>query len=137
MESESLGQHYFKGYSQLTLHTVEPIFKSTKCSGDWINAISVANVSALLSLNERYVSIALRVGADKCTSLNCLCSRILGSIVLHHFSCHRNADHFALYAELNLILKNSVVRANVPSILEPFRLSKCDGKRLDGLTLCS
>ncbi|CAI9720156.1 Hypothetical predicted protein [Octopus vulgaris] len=104
--------------------------------GVWIDAIHVANIGGLLSLDVPCVSIALRVGADVCTGLICHCGRLLNSAGLHGLSCCLNAGCFVCHTELNLILKQSLAWANIPLILEPSGLSRCDGNRPDGLTLC-
>ncbi|CAI9731678.1 Hypothetical predicted protein [Octopus vulgaris] len=85
---------------------------SLKFLGDWIDALSVANISGLLNLDKLCNSFALRVEADICGGLRCCCST-----GLHGLSCCLNAGCFAHHTELNLIIKQPLAWVNIPSVL--------------------
>ena len=53
----------------------------------------------------------------------------------HGLKCRQKASRYATHAELNSILKRSLVSADVPARLEPVDLCRNDGKRVDGMTL--
>ena len=54
---------------------------------------------------------------------------------MHHgLSCIKNAGHFPRHSAINSILKRSLIRIGLPSVLESVGLTK-DRRSLDGLTL--
>lgn len=83
-------------------------------------------VRGLFSLDELRVPIALIVEADVCTDLIYRGGRFLDSIGLHRLPYRLNVGRFTRHSEVNLILKRSLSRANISSILKPSGSSKCN-----------
>lgn len=139
MATENMEQSTIRCYFELSLSLifkVSPTFNSCKILRGLYNALLVANIGSLLSLDELRFSITLRVGADICRGLRCSCSRPVNLTGLLGLSCHLNVGHFTHHTGLNLTIKQPLTRINVLSVLELSRLSRIDEKILDGLALC-
>ena len=54
---------------------------------------------------------------------------------LHGLSCRRSVGRHPRHKQLNTIIKQSLASADIPSVLEPQRLSHSDGKRPNGMTI--
>ena len=95
-------------------------------------------LGCLLGPDELRTAVALRVGANIFggARTRCRCGKWLDIKGLHGLSCRLNAGRFARHSELNLVIKRALYKANVPCLLEPPGLSRDDGKRPDGVTLC-
>ena len=59
----------------------------------------------------------------------------MDALGLHPLSCRVSAGRFPRHAALNDVVKRSLQRAGLPSILEPTGLDRDDGKRPDGMTI--
>ena len=87
----------------------------------------------LLSPNELRIAIALRIGANIFESTECRCGTFVDRLGLHGLSCIKNAGRFPRHSAINSILKQSLTRIGLPSVLEPVGLTR--ERRSDGLTL--
>jgi hypothetical protein len=108
----------------------------TKHSGAWLKAVPSQNVGTLLTPDVLRIAIALRLGCYVCENSICRCGKRIDKLGLHGLSCRINAGRFPRHTEINSIIHKALNKANVPSILEPTGLSRQDGKRPDGLTIC-
>src|SRR5687768_13912633 len=54
---------------------------------------------------------------------------------LHYLSCKRSSGRVSRHNNINDIIWQAFIRAEVPSIKGPSGLSRSDGKRPDGMTL--
>jgi len=84
--------------------------------------------------DELRIAIALRTGANIFESTECRCGQFVDSLGLHGFSYIKNAGRFPRHSAINYILKRSLTRIGLNSVLEPVGLTK-DRKRPDGLIL--
>jgi len=75
----------------------------------------------------------LRTGANIFESTECRCGKLIDKLGLHGLSCIKNAGRFPRHSAVNSILKRSLTRVGLPSVLEPVDLTK--DRRPDGLTL--
>ena len=105
-------------------------------SADWMLAVPVSSLGTLLSPQQLQIAVALRLGTKVCQSVTCRCGCTIDEYGLHGLSCRLNAGRFPRHVELNHLLKRSLQKINIPSTLEPAGLSRRDGKRPDGITLC-
>ena len=76
----------------------------------------------------------MRTGANILESTECRCGRLVDRLGLHGLSCIVNAGRFPRYSAINSILKRSLTRIGLPSVLEPVGLTN-DRRKPDGLTL--
>lgn len=108
-----------------------------KESGAWLNAFPSTNIGTFLDNNTFRICAALRLGCKICESHICVCGSLVEENGIHGLCCPKSASaRFARHCLMNDIVHRSLSSINVPSKLEPQGLSRDDGKRPDGLTLC-
>ena len=108
---------------------------SCRESGLWLHAVPVPSLGTQLDPETLRISVALRVGAKICQQHPCRCGQRMDELGLHGLSCRYSAGRFPRHAALNDIVKRSLQRAGLPSVLEPLGLDRGDGKRPDGITI--
>ena len=111
------------------------IAAAAKHSGAWLTALPHSNLGTLLSPEELRIAVALRLGCSVCESVQCRCGSSMDRLGLHGLSCRLNAGRYSRHSSLNHLMKRTLQRLDIPSILEPRGLNRSDGKRPDGLTL--
>ena len=89
-------------------------------SGAWLNALPVSSLGKLLDSESFRVAIALRVGADVCSSHSCRCDGRMDSkgLQLHGLSCKYSAGHFPSHLAMNDVVKRALQKACLPSVLD-------------------
>ena len=65
----------------------------------------------------------------------CRCGKLVEENGHHGLSCARSAGRFSRHHNLNTLVKQALSSIKVLSILEPYGLTRTDGKRPDGITL--
>ena len=81
------------------------------------------------------VAVALRIGSRICETHSCRCGGMMDEKGHHGLSCRFSAGRHPRHAALNDIVKRGLLRAGLPSVLEPPGLDRGDGKRPDGITV--
>ena len=81
------------------------------------------------------VAISLRLGTNLCDPHICPCGTFVNSRGTHGVSCKRGSSKLTKHAFINNLIHHALVRARIPSTMEPIGLSRSNGKRPDGLTL--
>ena len=104
-------------------------------SGLWLHALPTPVLGTLLDSETFRVSIALRVGAEVCSTHTCRCGRVMDARGLHGLSCKYSAGRHPRHAALNEIVMRSLRSAGIPSILEPVGIDRDDGRRPHGITV--
>jgi len=99
----------------------------------WSEVFPIASVGNLLSPDELRIAIAQRTGASIFESTECRCGKFVDRLGLHGLSCIKNVGHFPRHSAINSILKRTLTRIGLPSVLEPVGLMK--DRRPDGLIL--
>jgi len=99
----------------------------------WSETFPIASVGNLLSPDELRIAIALRTGAKIFESTECRCGECVDRLGLHGLSCIKNTGRFPRHSAINSILKWSLTRIGLPSVLEPVGLTR--DRRPGGLTL--
>lgn len=107
----------------------------SKYSGAWLNALPVASLGTLLDDDSFRVSVGLRLGTRICAEHTCKCGYLVREFDSHGLSCKFSAGRLSRHHAVNDLIKRALGLAQVPSILEPLGISRCDGKRPDGMTL--
>ena len=79
--------------------------------------------------------MGLRFGVNLCEPHQCPGGKLVDARGTHGLSCKRGTARATRHYQLNDIVRRALVRANIPSVLEPSGLSRGDGKRPDGMTL--
>ena len=59
----------------------------------------------------------------------------MDELATHGLSCRMSAGRLSGHTAINAIVKTSLARAQIPSLLKPSGLSRLDGKRPDGVTV--
>ena len=108
---------------------------SQKESEIWLNALPVPSLGTLLDPDSFRVAIALRVGADVCIPHSCRCGGRMDSKGLHGLSCRFSAGRHPRHSAMNDVVRRALLRAGLPSVLEPLGLDRGDGSRPDGMTV--
>lgn len=106
-----------------------------KESGAWLNALPVPSLGTLLDSESFRIAIALRVGADICIPHSCRCGRMMDRKGLHGLSCRYSAGRHPRHSAMNDVVKRALLKAGLPSVLEPPGLDRGDGSRPDGITV--
>lgn len=106
-----------------------------KESGAWLNALPVPSLGTLMDSESFRVAIALRVGADVCIPHSCRCGGRMDSKGLHGLSCRYSAGRHPRHSAMNDVVKRALLKAGLPSVLEPPGLDRGDGSRPDGITV--
>ena len=102
-------------------------------SGAWLNVLPVSSLETLLDSESFRVAIALRVGTDVCIPHSCRCGGRMDSRGLHGFSCRCSAGRFPRHSAMNDEVKRALLKAGMPSVLEPPGLDRGNGSRPDGI----
>ena len=101
---------------------------------DWLHALPLATCD--LKLDEAIrIAVVLRFGVNLCELQQCPCGKLIDACGTHGLSCKRGTARTIRHHQLNGIVRRALVRANIPSVLEPSGLSRGDVKRPDGMTL--
>lgn len=108
---------------------------SQKESGAWLNALPVPSLGTLLDSESFRIAIALRVGADLCIPHSCRCGRMMDCKGLHGLSCRYSAGRHPRHSAMNDVVKRALLKAGLPSVLEPSGMDRGDGSRPDGITV--
>ena len=104
-------------------------------SGDWLHVLPISSCGLRLDDDAIRVAIGLRLGANLCDPHVCPCGTFVNSHGTHGLSCKRGSSKLTRHATINNLIHRALVRARIPSTMEPTGLSRSDGKRPDGLTL--
>ena len=132
---------YFSGYfANTSMDPSLPTIK-TQVLDEWekLAGQSVESPTGLMASKQRAWESLVVEGAwftSGCSHLcphNCShCGGRMNEDGLHGLSCHRCVWRILHCSQLSTIIKDSLVSANIPSVLEPQGLSWSDGKRPDG-----
>ena len=106
-----------------------------KESGVWLNAVPVPSLGTQLDPEVLRIALALRIGAKVCEPHPCRCGRVVDSRGLHGLSCRYSAGRHPRHSAMNDVVKRALLRAGLPSVLEPPGLDRGDGSRPDGITV--
>ena len=105
---------------------------SQKESGAWLTAPPISSLGLRMCNATIRIATSLRLGAHLCAPHDCThCGRRVDETGLHDRSTGRLPHH----NQLNTIIKQSLARANIPSVLEPQGLSRTYCKRPDGMAI--
>ena len=103
--------------------------------GDWLHVLPISSCRLRLDDDAIRVAIGLRLGANLCDPHVYPCGTFVNSRGTHCLFCKRGSSKLTRHAIINNLVHRALVRARIPSIMEPMGLSHSDGKRPDGLTL--
>ena len=81
------------------------------------------------------IAVGLLLGVNLCEPHQCPCGKLVDAGGTHGLSCKRGTARAIRHHQLNDIVRCALVRANIPSVLEPFGLSRGYGNRPDCMTL--
>ena len=101
----------------------------------WLNVVPSKNLGLKLTDQQLRISLSLRLGSKICEKHICRCGKLVEENGHHGLSCARSAGRFSRHHNLNTLVKQALSSIEVPSILEPYGLTRTDGKRPDGITL--
>ena len=100
-----------------------------------VGAVPVLSLGTQLDPEVLRIGIALRLEAKVCEEHRCRCGCNIDEKGYHPLSCRFSAGRFPHHAELNDVIRHALQRAGLPSVLEPPRLDRSDGRRPDGITV--
>ena len=81
------------------------------------------------------IACALRLGARICQPHVCTCGKEVKSDGLHGLSCQKAAGRHPRHSHINDLIKRALLSGGISSVREPLGVSRCDGKRPDGMTI--
>ena len=90
----------------------------------WLNVVPSKNLGLKLTDQQLRISLSLRLGSKICEKHTCRCGKLV-----------EENGHFSRHHKLKTLVKQALSSIKVPSILEPYGLTRTDGKRPDGITL--
>ena len=102
---------------------------------NWLHVLPISSCGLRLDDDAIRVIIDLRLGANLCDPHVCPCGTFVNSRGTQGLSCKRGSSKLTTLAIINNLVPRALVRARIPSTMEPTGLSRSDGKRPDGLTL--
>ena len=106
-----------------------------KFGSQWLNFVPCKSLGLKLDDQQLRISIGLRLGANICVGHTCHCDKRVERDLLQGLSCTKSAGHFSRHATLNSLIKHMLGSLDLPSMLEPRRLYRTDGKLPDGVTM--
>ena len=101
----------------------------------WLNVVPSKNLGLKLTDQQLRISLSLRLGSKICEKHTCRCGKLVEENGRHGLSCASSAGRFSRHHNLNTLVKQALSSIKVPSILEPYGLTRTDGKCPDGITL--
>ena len=104
-------------------------------SGAWLSALPFSSLWTLLDSESFTVAIDLRVGTDVCIPHTCRCGGRRDSRGLHGLSCKYSAGLFPRHSAIDDVIKRTLQKAGLASVLKPLGLDRGDGSRPDGITV--
>lgn len=104
-------------------------------AGAWMHALPSKSLGTLLDNKCFRIIMGLRLGIDICSPHACICGEKVDGTGRHGLKCKLCAGRRSRHAEMNSVLKRTLILADIPAQLEPPGLSREDGKRVDGMTL--
>lgn len=107
---------------------------STKTSSKWLQAVPSQHLGLLLDNDSARVAVALRLGNNVCEPHWCGCGELVDPKGYHALSCNKTKGKYPRHGEINKTFSMAFSSAGVPTNLEPYGLSRSDGKRPDGIT---
>lgn len=107
---------------------------STKTASKWLQAVPSHQLGLLLNNDATRIAIGLRLGTSVCESHLCICGEMVDRNGLHGLSCKKMKGKYIRHTDINKLFGMAFSAAGFPSLLEPYGLSRRDGKRPDGLT---
>ena len=108
---------------------------SSPHSGAWLHALPVSSLGNLLTPDELRIAVAHRIGAKIIERTPCKCGTQIDETALHPLSCRLQEGRFPRHGAINDIIRRALIKAGIPSVLEPTGLHRVDGRRPDGITL--
>ena len=103
-------------------------------SSAWLNAYPSTNTGQLLDDKSLQITYGVRLGLAFRVPLSCVCGATVDTYSLHELSCYRSEGKVR-HSIINDIIKQALLSAGIPSILEPSGCSRTDGKKPDGMSL--
>lgn len=107
---------------------------SSKTSSKWLQAVPSHQLGLLLDNDSTRIAVALRLGNKVCEPHQCICGEMVGSNGYHALTCNKTRGKYVQHYDINNIFSMAFNSAGFPTDLEPYGLSRRDGKRPDGLT---
>ena len=104
-------------------------------AGDWIEVLPSRPLGLNISDDEFRIASALRLGAPVTAQHKCKCGLFAAADGLHALICPKIKHRFTRNNNCNVLVKEALKTAKIPSTLEPVGLLCKDGRRSDGLTL--
>jgi hypothetical protein len=104
-------------------------------AGAFLEAIPCSAVGTRMDNSSFRIAVALRLSAEICSPVNCICGAPVDSSGVHGLSCRKSSGRQIRHSAVNGIIKRALASAEVPARLEPSSLSRDDGKRPDGMSL--
>ena len=107
-----------------------------KETGAWLSAPPVSSLGLRMSNDAIRIATSLRLGTSICAPHDCShCGCHIDEFGLHGLSCRKSVGRIPRHSQLNSIIKDALLSAHIPTILEPQGLSRSDGKCPDGLSI--
>src|SRR5208282_5281978 len=103
-------------------------------AGAFLHAVPITACGTRLDDRSLRIAIALRLGAPVCAEHRCICGAMVDASGTHGLSCRKSAGRLARHNAVNELIRRALLTAEIPSRLEPSKLSHSDHKRPDGVS---
>ena len=104
-------------------------------SGDWLHVLLISFCGLSLDDDAIRFAIGVRFGANLCDPHVCPCGTFVKIRGTYGLSCKRSSSKLTRHVIINNLIHRALVRARIPSTMEPTGLSRSDGMRSASLTL--
>ena len=108
---------------------------SSPLSGQWLLALPITSCGLRLEDEAIRVAVALRLGLNLGAPHQCRCGTMVDARGVHALVCKHAPSRTIRHQQLNDLITRAIASAGIPVTKEPTGLTRCDGRRPDGMTL--
>ena len=106
-----------------------------KFVSQWLKFVPCKNLGHKLDVQQLWISIGSRLGANICVAHTCHCGKRVERDGSHGLSYTMSTGRFSRHATLNSFIKQTFGSLDLPSMIEPRGPIRTNGKRPDGVTM--
>ena len=103
-------------------------------AGAFLHAIPMTAMGTRMNDHSLRIAVAIRLGTAVCAEHRCVCGAMVDVSGIHGLSCRISKGRLARHNAVNELIKRALLTAEIPSRLEPAKLSHTDNKRPDGVS---
>jgi hypothetical protein len=103
-------------------------------AGAFLHNIPMTATGTNTSDHSLHIAVSMRLGTSVCAEQRCLRGAMVDVNGIHRLCCRISKGRLACHNAVNELVKRALLTAEIPSRLEPTKLSHTDDKRSDGVS---